>query len=77
MYNIVLLKRFCNFVDSMLTSDEEIVKVIITKAIAPAQSPIGMNIAILRNMYDIRVRNVNLCHVQLYINRLCTNHGAQ
>ena len=37
----------------MLTSDNEIVKVIITNAIASAQSPIGMNIAILRNMYDI------------------------
>ena len=47
----------------MLTSDNEIVKVIITKAIASAQSPIGMNIAILRNRYDIHVRNVNCCHV--------------
>ena len=47
----------------MLTSDNEIVKVIITKAKASAQSPIGMNIAILRNRYDIHVRNVNLCHV--------------
>ena len=44
----------------MLTSDNEIVKVIITKAISSAQSPIGMNIAILRNMYDIQVRNVNV-----------------
>ena len=26
-----------------------------------AQSHIGMNIAILRNMYDIHVRNVNFC----------------
>ena len=40
-----------------------IFKVIITKAIASAQSPIGMNIAILRNMYDIHVRNINCCHV--------------
>ena len=47
----------------MLTSDNEIVKVIITKAIAYAQSPIGMNIAILRNMYAIHVRNVIFCHV--------------
>ena len=47
----------------MLTSDDEIVKVIITKAIASAQSPIGMHIAILRNRYDIHVRNVNFCHV--------------
>ena len=61
--SIVLVKRFCKFVDSMLTSDNEIVKVIITKAIASAQSTIGMNIAILRNRYDIHVRNVNLCHV--------------
>ena len=45
--SIVLVKRFCKFVDSMLTSDNKIVKVIITKAIASAQSPIGMNIAIL------------------------------
>ena len=44
-----LVKRFCKFVDSMLTSDNEIVKVIITKAIASAQSPIGLNIAILQN----------------------------
>ena len=61
--SIVLVKRFCKFVDSMLTSDNEIVKVIITNAIVSAQSPIGMNIAILRNMYAIRVRNVNFCHV--------------
>ena len=44
-----------------MTSDNEIVKVINTKAIASAQSPIGMNIAILRNMYDIHIRNVNVC----------------
>ena len=61
--SIVLVKRFCKFVDSMLTSDNEIVKVIITKAIASAQSPIGMNTAILRNSYDIHVRNVNFYHV--------------
>ena len=61
--SIVLVKRFCKFVDSMLTSDNEIVRVIITNAIVSAQSPIGMNIAILRNMYAIRVRNVNFCHV--------------
>ena len=47
----------------MLTSDNEIVKVIIIKAIASAQPSIGMNIAILRNRYDIHVRNVNVCHV--------------
>ena len=47
--SIVLVKRFCKFVDSMLTTDNEIIKVIITKAIASAQSPIGMNITILRN----------------------------
>ena len=57
------MKRFCKFVDSMLTSDNEIVKVIITKAIASARSPIGINIAILRNRYDIHVRNVSFCHV--------------
>ena len=51
----VLVKRFCKFVDSMLTSDNEIVKVIITKAIATAQSPVGMNIAIIRNRYDIEM----------------------
>ena len=74
---IVLVKRFfCKCVDSMLTSDNEIVKVIITKAIASAQSHIGMNIAILRNRYAIHVRSVNVCHVYK-INRLCTNHGAQ
>ena len=61
--SIVLVKRFCKFVDSMLTSDNEIVKVIITKAITSAQSPIGMNIAILRNKYDVHVRNVIFCHV--------------
>ena len=61
--SIVLVKRFCKFVDSMLASDNEIVKVIITNAIVSAQSPIGMNIAILRNMYAIRVRNVNFCYV--------------
>ena len=61
--SIVLVKRFYKFVDSMLASDNEIVKVIITKAISYAQSPIGMNIAILRNRYDIHVRNVNCCHV--------------
>ena len=59
------MKRFCKFVDSMLTSDNEIVKVIITKAISSAQSPIGMNIAILRNMYDIHVRNVIFCHMYI------------
>ena len=47
----------------MLTSDNEIVKVINTKAIASAHSPIEMNTAILRNMYDVHVRNVNFCHV--------------
>ena len=57
------MKRLCKFVDSILTSDNEIVKVIITNAIVSAQSPIGINIAILRNMYAIRVRNVNCCHV--------------
>ena len=61
--SIVLVKRFCKCVYSMLTSDNEIVKVIITKAIASTQSPIGMNIATLRNRYDIHVRNVNVCHV--------------
>ncbi len=60
---IVLVKLFCKFVDSILTSDNEIVNVIITKAIASAQSPIGTNIAILRNRNDIHVRNVNCCHV--------------
>ena len=50
-------------VSIVLTSDNEIVKVIIKNAIVSAQSPIGMNIAILRNMYAIRVRNVNFCHV--------------
>ena len=54
--SIVLVKRFCKVVDSMLTSDNEIVKVIITNAIVSAQSPIGMNIAILRNMYAIRLK---------------------
>ena len=47
----------------MLTSDNEVVKVIITKAIASAQSPIGMNIAILRNRYDIHVINVIFGHL--------------
>ena len=47
----------------MLTSDNAIVKVIIRKAISSAQSPIGNNIAILRNTYDIHERNVNICHV--------------
>ena len=61
--SILLVKRFGKFVDSMLTSDNEIVKVIITNAIVSAQSPIGMNITILRNMYDIHVRIVNFCHV--------------
>ena len=61
--SIVLVKRFCKFVDSVLTSDNEIVKVIIRKAISSAQSPIGKNVAILRNMYDIHVRKVNICHV--------------
>ena len=61
--HVSIVLRFCKFVDSMLTSDNKIVKVIITKAIASAQSPIGMNIAILRNRYDIHVRNVNFCHV--------------
>ena len=46
----------------MLTSDNEIVKVIITNAIVSAQSPIGMNIAILRNMYAIRLKR-KCCHV--------------
>ena len=72
--SIVLVERFCKCVDSMLTSDNEIVKVIITNAIVSAQSPIGMNIAILRNMYAIRVRKVNCA---MCINRLCINHGAQ
>ena len=60
---LYLVKRFCKFVDSMLTGDNEIVKVIITKAIASAQSPIGMNIAIIRNRYNNHVRNVNFGHV--------------
>ena len=72
--SIVLVKRFCKFVDSMLTSDNEIVKVIITKAIASAQSPIGINIAILRNRYDIHVRNVKkfMC-----IKKLCTKEHSR
>ena len=55
--SIVLVKRFCKFVDSMVTGDNEFVKVIIRKAISSAQSPTG------KNMYDIHVRNVNICHV--------------
>ena len=54
--SVILVKRFCKFIDTMLASDNEIIRLIIRKALLSAQSPIGRNIAILRSMHSIRVR---------------------
>ena len=54
--SVILVKRFCKFIDTMLASDNEIIRLIIRRALLSAQSPIGRNIAILRSVHSIRVR---------------------
>ena len=48
---IQLVKRFCNFVDLMLTSSNAIVRHFVTRAINSALSPIGRNTAVIRHRY--------------------------
>ena len=51
--SIQLVKRFCKFVDLMLTSCNAIVRHFVRRAINSAQSPIGRNIAVIRHRYAI------------------------
>ena len=53
--SIQLVKRFCKFVDLMLTSCNAIVRHFVRRAINSAQSPIGRNIAVIRHRYAICV----------------------
>ena len=61
--SIQLVKRFCKFVDLMLTSCKAIVRHFIRRAINSAQSPIGRNIAVIRHRYAICVVHINVKHV--------------
>ena len=54
--SIQLVKRFCKFVDLMLTSCNAIVRHFVRRAINSAQSPIGRNIAVIRHRYAICVQ---------------------
>ena len=60
---IQLVKRFCKFVDLMLTSCNAIVRHFVRRAINSAQSPIGRNIAVIRHRYAICVVDINAKHV--------------
>ena len=60
---IQLVKRFCKFVDLMLTSCNAIVRHFVRRAINSAQSPIGRNIAVIRHRYAICVVDINVKHV--------------
>ena len=62
--SIQLVKRFCKFVDLMLTSCNTIVRHFVRRAINSAQSPIGRNIALIRHRYAICVVDINVKHVQ-------------
>ena len=61
--SIQLVKRFCKFVDLMLTSCNAIVRHFVRRAINSAQSPIGRNIAVIRHRYAICVVDINVKHV--------------
>ena len=61
--SIQLVKRFCKFVDLMLTSCNAIVRHFFRRAINSAQSPIGRNIAVIRHRYAI-------CVVNMYIDNI-------
>ena len=61
--SIQLVKRFCKFVDLMLTSCNAIVRHFVRRAINSAQSPIGRNIAVIRHRYAICVVDINAKHV--------------
>ena len=61
--SIQLVKRFCNFVDSMLINHNALVRHFAKRAVYTAQSVIGCNIAVLRQRYDIIVLDVNVRHV--------------
>ena len=61
--SIQLVKRFCKFVDLMLTTCNAIVRHFIRRAINSAQSPIGRNIAVIRHRYAICVVDINVKHV--------------
>ena len=61
--SIQLVKRFCKFVDLMLTSRNSIVRHFARRAINSAQSPIGRNIAVIRHRYAICVTDINANHV--------------
>ena len=61
--SIQLVKRFCKFVDLMLTSCNTIVGHFVRRAINSAQSPIGRNIAVIRHRYAIYVIDINVKHV--------------
>ena len=61
--SIQLVKRFCKFVDLMLTSCNVIVRHFVTRAINSAQSPIGRTIAVIRHRYAICVVDINVKHV--------------
>ena len=64
--SIQLVKRFCKFVDLMLTSCNAIVRHFVRRAINSAQSPIGRNIAVIRHRYAICVVDINMKHVGLH-----------
>ena len=61
--SIQLVKRFCKFVDLMLTSCNAIVRHFVRGAINSAQSLIGRNIAVIRHRYAICVGDINVKHV--------------
>ena len=63
--SIQLVKRFCKFVDLMLTSCNAIVRHFVRRAINSAQSPIGRNIAVIRHRYAICVVDINVKHVPI------------
>ena len=57
--SIQLVKRFCKFVDLMLTSCNAIVRHFVRRAINTPQSPIFSNIAVIRHRYAICVKHVH------------------
>ena len=61
--SIQLVKRLCKFVNLMLTSRNAIVRHVVRRAIYSAQSPIGINIAVIRHRYAIHVIDINVNHV--------------
>ena len=80
--SIQLVKRFCKFVDLMLTSRNAIVRHFVRRAIYSAQSPIGRNIAVIRHRYAIHIIEISnnenelpgfsKSDVDTMINALCT-----